>query len=140
MAAAERRGIRLIAVVIRSRDAASDAAALLGSRLPKTRGTTTFVAAGERLGTLFFPAGGLNWGDRSKDDVGGLADPSTLAMELRIRPGLTAPLDAGVVVGRLVISSNGERIATVPGHGYGGSSWDDDVGPHLRDSSAPSPD
>ena len=28
-------------------------------------------------------------------------------------PGLTAPLDAGVVVGRLVISSNGERIGTV---------------------------
>lgn len=111
VAAAERRGSRLIAVVIRSTDAASDATALLDRGFRRLR-TTTLMEAGERLGTLFFPAG-TSTGVVAKDDIDGLADPSTLAIELRIRPGLTAPLEAGVVVGRLIIDAGGERIATV---------------------------
>ena len=111
VAAAERRGIRLIAVVIRSTDAASDAAALLNRGFKRLR-PSTLIEAGERLGTLFFPAGNAT-GVVAAKDVGGLADPSTLAIEFLARSDLSAPLEAGVVVGRLVISSDGERIGTV---------------------------
>lgn len=111
VAAAERRGVRLIAVVLRSTDAASDATALLNRGFKRLR-PTTLIGAGERLGTLFFPAGSST-GVIAAEDVGGLADQSTLAVEFLVRRDLTAPLEAGEVVGRLVISAGNERIARV---------------------------
>lgn len=111
VAAAERGGARLIAVVLRSTDAAADATALL-DRGFRMLARSPLARAGECLGTLHFPSGGAT-GVVAGRTATGLAGPSAVVALFVLRPGLTGPIEAGTVVGRFVFKAGGERISVV---------------------------
>lgn len=111
VAAAERGGVRLIAVVLRSADAGTDATNLLDRGFRRlARGL--LARAGDLLGTLFFPSGGST-GVVAEEDVTGLAGADSLAIEFTLRRGLSSPIEAGATVGRLIFEVDGDRVATV---------------------------
>lgn len=112
VAAAERRGRRLIAVAMGSRDAAADARALLdyGFRL---LARTVLVRDGAVLGALVFDPSGAT-AVVAGEAVRGIPDPATV--EVTFEPGdVSPPLHAGEVVGRVLVRTRGgEVVAEAP--------------------------
>ncbi len=111
VAAAARKGRRLIAVAMGSVDAAVDAAALLDlgfARLART----ILLRAGTPVGALVFdPAGTVVV--RAGASVRGIQDPASVDVSFHPNERVSSPLGPGSVVGRIVVSVGGTTIARV---------------------------
>jgi len=113
VAAAERDGVRLLAVVLGApEDAFSDAAALLNHGFAAFR-RSTLAAQGGRLGTL-------SVGGRPVPVLVGATLTALVPRSARVRlvlreaPGLTAPIAAGVRVGTLTAYAGSHLLGSVP--------------------------
>jgi D-alanyl-D-alanine carboxypeptidase (penicillin-binding protein 5/6) len=114
-AAAERGGVRLLAVVLGAqRDAFSDAAALLNHGFAAFR-RTTVVGAGRMLGTLTVGATGVQVAAAAA--LAPLVPTSWLGrvtLLLREAPGLRAPIAPGTTVGTVTAFAGRMRLGSVP--------------------------
>ena len=110
VASAERRGRRLIAVVMDSVDATADAAALLDIGWERL-GRTTLLPAGTTVGALVLDtgstpvaAGGVVRGPHAPAEVISVFEPASV---------MSLPITPGEVVGTVAIFAGSKRVATV---------------------------
>lgn len=113
VAAAERRGRRLIAVALGSESAADDARALLDYGF-RVLGRTVLVEEGSVLGALVFDPGGAAAVVAGRT-VRGIPDPGTVDVEFEPAESVSLPLSEGETVGTVVVTSRtGEVVARAP--------------------------
>lgn len=112
VAAAERRGRRLIAVAMGSTDAAADARALLDYGF-RVLGRGVLVEEGELLGELVFDPSGVTPVVAGKT-LRGIPDPARVDVTFEPAP-VTLPLADGETVGTMVVTlPGGEVVARGP--------------------------
>lgn len=113
VAAAERKGRRLIAVAMGSGNAAADAAALLDYGF-RVLGRGVLARQGMVLGDLVFdPAGAV--GVVPARTVRGIPDPSSVAVRFEADDSVIPPIADGETVGTVVVSSQGgDVVARAP--------------------------
>ena len=111
VAAAERRGRRLIAVAMGSDDPFADSAALLDAGFKRLR-NTILLGTTSVLDTLVFASSGST-AVVAGSEVRGIDDPD--GVTIRFEPsGITSPVSAGDEVGRIHVLAAGRLIRTVP--------------------------
>ncbi len=112
VAAAERDGVVVIAAVLRSTDAASDARILLDHAFALLE-PVTVVDVGTAIGTLWFPAAGsatVVTGTRAR----GVPGEGSLRMRFVLSEDHELPLSAAENIGTIEVSRRGVTIAEVP--------------------------
>lgn len=113
VAAAERRGRRLIAVALGSEDAAADARALLDYGFA-VLGRGVLVREGAPVGTIVFDPSGAVAAVAGRA-VRGLPERSDVRVGFEPAAAVAPPLDEGETVGTVVVTSaNGEVVARGP--------------------------
>ena len=119
VAAARRNGRTLIAVAMRSSDAAADSRLLLDTgfgivrRLDRPR-STTLLAEGTAVGTMVFDPGGSVAVVAAKSVTLDLPPRSPAVSYELVARSIRPPLTPGQPVGRVEVVSGSETIATVP--------------------------
>jgi D-alanyl-D-alanine carboxypeptidase (penicillin-binding protein 5/6) len=111
VAAAERRGRRIITVALGSVDHFADTVALLDHGFAVLR-ETVLLQRGTPVASLVVAGGGAGAIVAGRS-VRGLDDPATVAIDYRPDPGAAPPFEAGQVVGRVVVTSRGRVLARV---------------------------
>lgn len=126
VAAAQRRGRRLIAVAMDAEDAARDSRALLDFGFD-TLARTLLVAQGTRVATVVWPdAGAVEVVTGA--GLRGIERPDTVALRFEPDAGVSLPIEPGEVVGDVVVSSQGvttARLSAVAADdvSYDGGGW-----------------
>jgi D-alanyl-D-alanine carboxypeptidase (penicillin-binding protein 5/6) len=112
VAAASRHGRSLIAVAMRSDDAAADCRRLLDYGFARLR-RAVLLGAQDLVGKVVFdPAGSV--AAAAAATVRGIHDPRLVVVSFRPEPDLHPPIQRGERVGAAVLSASGRVIASVP--------------------------
>jgi D-alanyl-D-alanine carboxypeptidase (penicillin-binding protein 5/6) len=109
VASAKRAGQRLVAVAMRSENAAEDARALLDFGFASR---FVLVSRGLSAGTLTFDPGG-SVEVVPREPLRGLKPRGRVEVRLVVNPGLSLPVDRGDVVGSLEVSAEGQELGSV---------------------------
>jgi D-alanyl-D-alanine carboxypeptidase (penicillin-binding protein 5/6) len=118
LVASARRGDRhLIAVAMRAVDPFEDARRMLDAGFAALRRTLLLEAETELASLVFDPAGSV--GIAAARPVRGVTDATTLATVFEPSPRLSLPIEAGQVVGRLLVVDGDDVVARVDARATG---------------------
>jgi len=111
VAAAERRGRRIIAVVMHSGDAAEDARRLLDYGFARLR-RTVLVGPGSALGSLVFDPSGVVDATPTTT-VRGLAAPAGIEVVFIPDASVSPPVERGQRLGTIIVTASGRNLASI---------------------------
>ncbi|MGH2730059.1 MAG: D-alanyl-D-alanine carboxypeptidase family protein [Actinomycetota bacterium] len=111
VAAAERRGRAIIAVVMRSKDAADDARRLLDYGFARLR-RTVLVAPGAALGALVFDPSGVASATPTTA-VRGIAVPADVETVFIPDASVNPPVERGQRLGTIIVTASGRNLASI---------------------------